>query len=182
MDRDVLYTNIMDVLKNDKDDDYSINEKYSKINKVIVPVYDFVLSYGNSFNERKFYGSGPKLTLVEVHILTQIYDNPGITVTELSKVWNRTTSAISQTVRKLMKQNLVFRKNSTTDGKVFHLYTSEEGKKVAMGHKRYDTEHVVSFGKLLIEKFSIDDLIKFSEISEEANKLLIEYMEKSKEK
>lgn len=81
-----------------------------------------------------------------------------------------------------MKQNLVFRKNSTTDGKVFHLYTSEEGKKVAMGHKRYDTEHVVSFGKLLIEKFSIDDLIKFSEISEEANKLLIEYMEKSKEK
>lgn len=179
MDKDILYTNVMDVLKNNSTDDESINVNYAKMNKLVTPVYDFVLAYANSFNERKYYGSGPKLTLIEVHISTQIYDNPGITVTELSKIWNRTTSAISQTVRKLMKKDLVFRKNSTTDGKIFHLYTSEEGKKVSIGHKRYDNEHVLALGKLLVEKFSIDDLIKFSEICETANELLTEHLEKS---
>jgi DNA-binding MarR family transcriptional regulator len=141
----------------------------------------FVLAYANYFNERKDYGSGPKLTLVEVHILTQIYDNPGTTVTEIAKIWNRTTSAISQTVRKLMKQDLVYRENSTSDGKVFHLYTTELGKETSMAHKRYDNDDITNATDILLEKFSMEDLIKFSEICSYSHEILSCELEKENE-
>lgn len=164
MDKDVYYANYIEALNDRSVDDKSTNAKYAKLSEVAVPVYDFVLAYANYFNERKDYGSGPKLTLVEVHILTQIHDNPGTTVTEIAKIWNRTTSAISQTVRKLMKQDLVYRENSTSDGKVFHLYTTEFGKETSMAHKRYDNEDITNATKILLEKFSIEELVKFSKI------------------
>ncbi|MET3617637.1 DNA-binding MarR family transcriptional regulator [Peptoniphilus olsenii] len=166
MNKDVYYTEIIDkwIDKNMEDDEAS--KKFDKLNKIMIPIYNFILAYSNYFNKRRDYGKGPKMTMIEIHILTQISDNPGITVTELAKIWNITTSAISQTVRKLIKQELIYRKNSTTDGKVFHLFTTALGKEVSISHKKCDNVDIVKTNKKLLEKFSVDDLIKFNEICE----------------
>ena len=37
--------------------------------------------------------------MMEIHTLTYIDDRPGITATELSKLWHKSKSAISQTIK-----------------------------------------------------------------------------------
>lgn len=64
-------------------------------------LYKFVLLYNNYLTSPRDYGTGNVVTMVEVHTLTEIADHPGITVTQLAEFWNRTKSAVSQTVSKL---------------------------------------------------------------------------------
>ncbi|WP_058991035.1 MarR family transcriptional regulator [Anaerococcus rubeinfantis] len=161
-----------------EDDDDIANKKYDELSKLLDPMYDFILEFSNYFNTRRSYEVGPELTMIEVHILTQIHDCPGITVTELAKNWKRTTSAISQTVRKLMKQDLVYRKNSKENGKIFHLFTSSDGDKIVINHKKFDNINILKSRKRLLRKFSVDQLVAFDDICEEYTNLLREEIEK----
>lgn len=150
------------------------DENYKDLNLIMNPLYRFILSYSNYFNQRRDYGAGPELTMVEVHILTQISDKPGITVTELARDWNRTTSAISQTIRKLLKQKLITRENSETNGKIYHLYTTNLGEEITLAHKRYDNIDILKTKKKLLETLTVDDLISFDKVCKLYNDLLIE--------
>lgn len=145
-----------------------INKKYELLNAHATIVYDFVLMYYNYMNRRKDYGAKESLTMVEVHILTDIADFPGTTVTELAKKWKKTSSAISQTVRSLLKLGYIKRENSTTDGKVFFLYATDEGAQIALTHKKYDILDITKTNKKLAEKFTAEEILIF-------NKILLEY-------
>ena len=57
--------------------------------------------------------------MTEAHILTDIVDFEGITATELSKKWRKTRSAISQTIKSLLKKEYIYRVNSKDDAKFF---------------------------------------------------------------
>ncbi|WP_076982523.1 MarR family transcriptional regulator [Bacillus siamensis] len=48
--------------------------------------------------------------MVEVHTLSVIEENPGITVTEAALKRNRTRGAVSQIISKLEKRDLIIRK------------------------------------------------------------------------
>lgn len=172
MSKDIYYNDILDTWVDENEDYITTNKRYKELSKVMDPMYDFVLAYSNYYNIRRDYGFGPKLTMIEVHILTEISDKPGITVTELACKWNRTTSAISQTVRKLMKQDLVYRENSKTNGKIFHLYVTETGEKLVFSHKKYDNIDIVKTKKKLMESFSIDELDAFDRICKVYTELL----------
>lgn len=151
---------------------YQADKRYQKLNALMEPVYDFVLSYSNYYNQRRSYGKGPKLTMIEVHILTEISDAKGLTVTELAQKRKRTTSAISQTVKKLMEFDLVYRQNSKTNRKIFHLYPTKLGEEISLYHKKYDNIDIVKTNKKLLEKVSADDLIAFNKVCELYNQLL----------
>lgn len=154
------------------------DENYKDLNLVMDSMYRFVLSYSNYFNQRRDYGAGPELTMVEVHILTNISDNPGTTVTAIAKDWNRTTSAISQTIRKLLKQKLITRENSEENGKIYYLYTTELGEEVTLAHKRYDNIDILKTNKKLLETLTVDDLISFDKVCRLYNDLLTSAKEK----
>ena len=115
-----------------------VNNRYKKLNEMMESVYNFILAYSNYYTIRRDYGSGEKFTMIEMHILTEICDNEGITVTELAKKWGKTSSAISQTVRKLMKRNLINRVNNEDNGKIYHLTISDKGKETVLFHKKYE--------------------------------------------
>ena len=100
------------------EDEKLVNDRYKKLNGIMESMYDFILAYSNYYSVRRDYGSGEKFTMIEIHILTEIYDNSGITVTELAEKWCRTSSAISQTVRKLMKWGLINRVGNENNGKI----------------------------------------------------------------
>ena len=55
----------------------------------------------NTITAAKDYGTGEKMHTVEVHILSWIAENPGISVTDVALAWNRTKGAVSQIIRKL---------------------------------------------------------------------------------
>lgn len=179
MKKDIYKNEIINKWASMDDDNKDSSKKYKELSKIIDPMYNFILEFSNYFNIRRSYTIGPELTMIEVHILTQICDNPGITVTELANNWKRTTSAISQTVRKLMKQDLVFRENSKENGKIFHLYTSDFGNKLVSSHKKYDNINILKSRKKLLEKFTVDELVAFDDICEEYTKLLREEISKN---
>lgn len=151
-----------------------IQENYKILNDYISTVYDFVLTYYTYMNMRKDYGVGDPFTMVEAHVLTDIADYPGITVTELAKKWRRTSSAISQTTRKLMKNGYIRRENSETDGKVFYLYTTDLGEEFVTAHKSYDVIDIIKTNKTLAKKFTPEEIIIFNEVLKEFTRFLIE--------
>ncbi|MDO4594226.1 MAG: MarR family transcriptional regulator, partial [Tissierellia bacterium] len=59
---------------------------------------------------------------------------------------------------------MVIRKNSKEDAKIFHLMPTELGKKVALNHKRYDNVDIVKTKKKLLKEFSVDELVAFDKI------------------
>lgn len=172
MHEDIYYNEILDTWVDLHEDEASTNRRFEELSKVMDPMYDFVLAYSNYYNERHDYGDGQKLTMTEAHILTYIADHPLTTVTEISNVWHRTTSAISQTVRKLIKAEMVERKNSENDGKVFHLSATELGKRIALNHKRYDNIDIIKTKKKLLKHFTVKELVAFDRVCEVYTKLL----------
>lgn len=169
MCREIL--NVNDSTTNNEDTK-EVNELFEKLNKNANVLYKFILAYTDYINTKRDYGTEEELSMMEAHVLTDIADNPGITVTGLSKTWDRTTSAISQTVRKLIKKDLIYRINSKEDAKIFLLYPSKKATAFSLAHKKYDNIDIVETNKYLLKKFTIQDLCTFYDIMDEYTKLL----------
>ena len=121
-------------------------------------IYKFVLHYNDYINTRHDYTSEASLTMLEVHILTDICDQNNPTVSGLAAAWGRAVSATSQTVRRLMSKGLVTRENAPENGKVFYLHPTEKGIRVSDEHKRYDTEDTIKTVKRLMKKLRFDEI------------------------
>ena len=55
-------------------------------------VYTFVMDSHDRYSSSRDYGNGEKMNMAEIHTLTLIADHPGITVSGVSEMWNRTLS------------------------------------------------------------------------------------------
>jgi DNA-binding MarR family transcriptional regulator len=138
-----------------------IERWYGLLNNEMLKIYSFVLSYNDYINAGHSYDSKESLSMLEAHILTDICDNENLTVTSLSTEWNRSKSATSQTVRKLMAKGLVNRVESEVNGKIFHLFPTEKGRKMSEAHKRYDVLDTIKTFKTLSHELTYDELQKF---------------------
>lgn len=132
--------------------------KFEILNGQMQVVYDFVLAYMDYINERHNYTSEEELTMLEAHLLTDICDKPNMTVTSLARSWHRSISATSQTIRKLISKELVFRVNSKEDAKVFFLRPTSKGMRVSDAHKRYDTLDTIKTLKTLRHDLTYEEL------------------------
>lgn len=131
---------------------------YAELDEKMNTIYKFVLGYNDYINMRHNYTAEVDLTMLEAHILTNICDYPNSTVTSLAANWNRSVSATSQTVRRLMSKDLVVRENAPDNGKVFYLHATEKGLRVSDQHKRYDVEDTIKTVKTLLHGLSFDEV------------------------
>ena len=114
---------------------------------------DFVSTYYDHMNTVRDYGTGEKFTMTEVHMVSRIGDNPGITVTELARQGKRTKGAISQIVKKLEEKGLVVKEKQAGYGCRTLLFLSPKGRELNECHKRFDREQGgVVYGQLLQEQ------------------------------
>jgi len=140
-----------------------LNKTFDFLNKRMLAVYHFVLSYNDYINTRHPYTEEKALTTLEAHLLTDICDCPNSTATRLANAWNRSLSATSQTIRKLIQKGLITRENSKNDAKVFYLHPTEKGRSVSDAHKRYDTLDTIKTIKRLrraLSEHQINDMFK----------------------
>ena len=150
---------------------FSLNNKeeidrvYAQLSPRADLVYSFVSIYNSYINEKRIYGGvGPEINMVEVHTLTMISDTPGITVSELSKMWNRTKGAVSQNVAKLEKKGLITRKQNDEDGRIAHLYATETGQRLSTAHKMYDNLDIMQTQQELLAECTIEQLDAFYKV------------------
>lgn len=176
MDSEFFDQEIIQAWMDDAAPDEEINRRYQVINCYNSVSYDYVLTSNNYFVIRRDYGTGDQLTMIEAHVLTDIVDNPGIWISDLARKWQRTRSALSQTVKKLRDWGYVDRINSEKDNKYFHLYPTEKGLQFVRQHKRYDVIDTVKMQKALLQKFTPEELEIFHRVMEETLHLLQSHM------
>lgn len=164
---DFLHEEIINVWIDEDVSEETINKKFKEIDKFNQNVYDFVFTYYDYFITRRDYGKNHKFTMIEAHVLTDIIDNPEITVSELAEKWDKTKSALSQTVRKLINRGYVRRVNDKDNAKVFFLHPTEKAKEFAFLHKKYDVIDTIKMVKRLLRKFSPEEVGKFYEVLHE---------------
>ncbi len=130
---------------------YQLNEKANLL-------YKFVMLYSDYTAEIQDYGTGEMINMVEVHTLTAIEDHPGVNVSELALMWNRTKGAISQIATRLENKGYIERRKNPDNAKIVELFPTERGVRLSQAHKRYDSVEVSK---------TLDELVRAGCTSEE---------------
>lgn len=127
-------------------------------------LYEFVLKYSASMYLPIDYGTGDKLNMIEAHLLTYIDEHPGITGTELAKLWNRTKGAISQQVKKLVSRGYVRKEKQDGNAKIILLYVTEKGRQISLAHKMHDVVDITQTLQILSKTCTIDEIMAFYKV------------------
>ena len=97
--------------------------------------------------------------MLEVHTITWIEQNPGVTVTEIAKRFNRTTSSISQLVSRLEKKELLSKSWQPDGNKTKRqLHVTKKGRMLSQAHIRYDEGRIAQMVDILLTHFTMDEI------------------------
>lgn len=110
------------------------------------------------------YGTGEMSSMVEAHMMIDICGNPGITVGELAEMTQRTPSAISQVVSKLECKGCVYKERGEENYRLYHIYPTEKGRRLAIAHEKYDIEQMTASQKMMLTRFTQEEIDLFYRI------------------
>ena len=150
----------------------SVNNLFSQLNEKANLVYKFAMLYNDYMSEKHDYGTGQLINMVEVHTLTAIEENPGITVSQLASMWRRTSSALSQTVKKLEQKGYVVRVKDPANARNVQLNVTPQGKALSLAHKTYDAMDVTCTLHDLTRECTPEEVDCFFKVIEYYTKLL----------
>ena len=143
------------------------HEQYSRLIRRITDLSDRYKQLGtDQHKELHDYGTGELYTSTEVHMVTRIEENPGITAAEIAEIICRTKSAVSQMLSKLEAKGLIYRQKDPSNGKQQLLYVTPKGNHLSLCHKAYDEAMVGIPVQELSEKFGIEAIESYLAISE----------------
>lgn len=153
-------------------DKNEIDKIYAELSPRANKLYHFINCYYDYMNQPRDYdGSGEYLSMTEIHILTLIADQPGITVSQLAKDWGTTKGAISQTIKKLENKALIYRQKKEGNAKTIHIYTTEKGERLSTAHKMYDNADILQTQYDLLKTCTSEELNIFYKVVHEYSKL-----------
>ncbi|GKV65881.1 MULTISPECIES: MarR family transcriptional regulator [unclassified Sporosarcina] len=84
------------------------------------------------------YGTEDELYMVEVHTLNVIGDHKKITTTEIAEMTNRTKSAVSQMVEKIVKKDLAMKYRNPNNYRELIIELTPKGEIIYDYHKKLD--------------------------------------------
>lgn len=142
------------------------NIEWEEYLQTIEQLYTFVMCSMDSYMIPHDYGDGRVLSMIEIHTLGMIAENPGICITDVAKMWNRTLGAASKNVNKLQKKGYIVKKKLPGNNKNIHLYPTEEGQYLAELHKKYDKEENEKTLQELMARHSKEELSGFKAVLE----------------
>lgn len=148
-----------------------IDNAYRKVSARADKLYEFVILYHNYIYAHHTY-EYENCNMIDIHTLTYIDDNPGITATELSRLWHKSKSSISLTIKRLMDSGYVEKRYMENNEKTARLYVTERGARLSSTHKAYDVADIVQTTSYLVEQCGEEDLNAFYRIIEKYIELL----------
>ena len=130
----------------------------------------------NSVNVPVDYGTGEKYNHVEVHVLSHVVDNPGISVTEVAQNWNRTKGAVSQIVKKLVQSGMIYKGKKEGNDKTLCLYATPKGQALDIKHREYDSRNYRNFIELMKKEVPEKDIYVMFQVMEVWTRLSMEWI------
>ncbi len=143
----------------------SIDEIFHRLNAKADILYRLVMWLSDYMSKANDYGTGQLMNMVEIHTLTAIEENPGITVTEISKTWNKTKGAVSQTVTKLASKGFVSKVKLPENAKTVLLFPTESGKTLSKAHKTSDAIDLTKGMEYLLKKHTMEEIDVFYRVA-----------------
>jgi len=127
-----------------------------------------------------YYGSDV-LYQAEAYIVHEIGNTPQITVTELSEKLNKTKSAVSQMVKRLIDKGLVEQARDTENRRIYHLTLTKDGEKVYNDHIEFNRVcQKITFD--MLSGFSDQELAVHTKVQQMINKAYQGDVDRSREK
>lgn len=142
-----------------------INKAFGTISGRTDELYDFINLFHECINQPKDYGIGELISMVEVHTLDLIDDNPGITQGEIAKRRGRTLGAVCQMISKLVKKGLVQKRKEEGNAKIVHLYVTDKGEQLSMMHRLNDIKEMNLSLQMLLESCTMEELRAFTKVA-----------------
>lgn len=155
-----------------KEEDGILDQTFKALNERHNSIYQFVMRYNEYILSLHDYGEEIPLTMIEVHTLTYIEENPGVNVTRLARYWNRTKASLSQTVSHLAELGLVLKTKKEGNAKNVCLYATEKGIRISKAHKLYDTLDIAKTMGELQKECSIEEIEAFYKVISVYNKII----------
>lgn len=75
---------------------------------------------------------------MEIHMLSAIQENPGISAQELATMFYRTKGAVSQIVKFLAREGLIIKRENPQNARINNLYTTEIGRVACKNHAEHE--------------------------------------------
>ena len=110
--------------------------------------YRLINKYIQHSKTPKSYGTGDMLYMSEVHMIEVIGSYEGITTTKLAVALGITKGAVSQTVSKLEKKDMINKQPSTERTNEVFIYLSDKGRVVFENHRSMHSEMLNEINKL----------------------------------
>lgn len=114
-----------------------------------------------------YYGNNI-LYQAEGDLIGLIGSNPGITVTDLGRILNRTPSACSQLVRKLRGKGLVEQSRNEDNNRLFNLSLTEHGRQIYEDRLTFN-EFCQKNTFAMLEKFTAEELLHHLRVQQALN-------------
>ncbi len=107
-------------------------------------------------------------SLVEAHILSTVYAQPNTTATHLNKELNLDEGYLSRVIKKMLRETLITKEQSTLDKRVYTINLTPKGKAQYQKLDRLSTELVASY----IAHLNQDEKIELADLMDRAKFLL----------
>ena len=140
--------------------DHLFQPLYQRANNI----YTFVALRNQADAVSRDYGTGALSNMTEAHLVIDICDHEGITVTELAEMSCRTKGAISQIISKIEKKGYVYRKRCKSNFRVYHFYPTQEGRRLCHQHKIYDIERMLAVNERLLRYCTQQEIDAFYKV------------------
>lgn len=116
-----------------------------------------ILNYGL----KEAYGKDIIFSHIEIHILSAVRENPGISAQELAAKYFRSKGAISQIIKRLEKEGLLTKEKNMSNERVNNLFVTPMGQVACKNHALQE-EHIFQRPEFL--SLSLEDVQKADEI------------------
>ena len=146
------------------DDPIAIDSIFQLLNSRYTQLYRFVMRYNKYIHSSHRYGDVEPLTMIEVHTLTYIEDNPGITPSDLVRYWELTKGAISQILSRLCDRGFITKEKAPDNAKTVLLYATDEGRRISLAHKLYDIKDISKTMSHLQKKLTPEEIDIFYKV------------------
>lgn len=135
-------------------------------------IYSFAMMGAyNMFNPRDL-GTGEELTVIEIHTLSMIVQHPGICISDVAHMWNRTPGAASRNVDRLQQKGYIEKRKLPGNQKTIRLFPTEAGAHLAELSRKADRERISMVMESMLKRHTPEEIRTFFSVLSDANELI----------
>lgn len=156
----------------------SMEERYALLCRLIESFdqgWKYVYDYNNLLHDY----NGVVLYQAESQFIHMIGDKPGITITELSSLFDKTKSACSQLMRRMKDKGWLIQTRNATNNREYNLYLTDKGLEIYRKHEEFEETCYRRTARML-SQFSLDELEVYVNIQKQMNEAFRMDVEESK--